>query len=110
MDKLGDGVRLAYVSAHFRDLCTAPEPWKCVLGPAVRHNGLCLYLSAALSLCAWLVYQRRQFSASSAAAGSSPTLAFYQCLNGYLAMMGLKAGTGGRMVNRSGVISDSARG
>ena len=93
MDKLGDGVRLAYVSAHFRDFAQRLNLG--AYSAPLFATTACVYLSATLSLCVWLVYQRRQFSVSSGAAGSSPTLTFYQCLNGYLSMMGLKAGLEG---------------
>ena len=94
IDKIGDGIHLAYVSANFRVYSQRLNLGSAYSAPLFGITA-CLYLSSALSLCAWLAYQRRQFSASSASIGSSPTLAFYQCLNGYLAMMGLKAGTEG---------------
>ena len=48
-----------------------------------------IFCVPTLLLCFWLVFQRHRFRVTNSSEGSSPTLALYQCLSGYMSVTGL---------------------
>ena len=98
LDQVGDGLRHAFTSDHLRN--NLGWPYSALLYQLTSS----LYGVSTLVLCFWFAQQRRRCVVSNGSEGSSPTLAFYQCLNGYLATMGMVLAVEGVYVTSRGDI------